>query len=122
MGTTDSKRRSITEINREIAALDREIMEIDREIDEIDRKIAAIEKSVEDSVREAAIKEYNIKGFLICGDVYTYVNEDDKLKNPIIGEATVTIEDGLKSIIKEFRFEMNTDDNRTKITETVDTY
>lgn len=82
----------------------------------------AIDQAIEESVKEAAIKEYNIKGFLTCGDVYTYVNEDDKLKNPIIGEATVTIEDGLKSIIKEFRFEMNTDDNRTKITETVDTY
>lgn len=122
MGATGSKRRSIAEINRDIAALDREIMEIDREIEEIDRKIAAIGKSVEDSVREAAIEEYNIKGFLICGDVFTYVNEDDKLKNPIIGEATVTIEDGLKSIIKEFRFEMDIYDNRTKITETVDTY
>ena len=83
---------------------------------------SAIDQVIEESVKEAAIEEYNIKGFLICGDVYTYVNEDDKLRNPIIGEATVTIEDGLKSIIKEFRFEMNTDDNRTKITETVDTY
>lgn len=82
----------------------------------------AIDQVIEESVKEAAIEEYNIKGFLICGDVFTYVNEDDKLKNPIIGEATVTIEDGLKSTIKEFRFEMNTDDNRTKITETVDTY
>lgn len=82
----------------------------------------AIDQAIEESVKEAAIEEYNIKGFLICGDVFTYVNEDDKLKNPIIGEATVTIEDGLKSTIKEFRFEMNTDDNRTKITETVDTY
>lgn len=82
----------------------------------------AIDQAIEESVKEAAIEEYNIKGFLICGDVFTYVNEDDKLKNLIIGEATVTIEDGLKSIIKEFRFEMNTDDNRTKITETVDTY
>lgn len=83
---------------------------------------SAIDQAIEESVKEAAIKKYNIKGFLICGDVYTYVNEDDKLKNPIIGEATVTIEDGLKSIIKEFRFEMDIYDNRTKITETVDTY
>lgn len=83
---------------------------------------SAIDQAIEESVKEAAIEEYNITGFLICGDVYTYVNEDDKLKNPIVGEATVTIEDGLKTIIKEFRFEMNTDDSRTKITETVDTY
>jgi hypothetical protein len=82
----------------------------------------AIDQVIEESVKEAAIEEYNIKGFLICGDVFTYVNEDDKLKNPIIGEATVTIEDGLKSTIKEFRFEMNTANNHTKITETVDTY
>lgn len=108
--------------SRAIAELDREIEEIDREIEEIDRELAKINRSLEESVKEATIEKYNIKGFLICGDVYTYVNEDDKLKNPIIGEATVTIEDGLKTIIKEFRFEMNTDDNRTKITETVDTY
>lgn len=108
--------------SRAIAELDREIAEIDREIEEIDRELAKINRSLEESVKEAAIEEYNITGFLICGDVYTYVNEDDKFKNPIIGEATVTIEDGLKTIIKEFRFEMNTDDNRTKITETVDTY
>ena len=82
---------------------------------------SAIDQAIEESVKEAAIEKYNIKGFLICGDVYTYVNEDNKFKNPIIGEATVTIEDGLKTIIKEFRFEMNTDDSRTKITETVDT-
>jgi len=93
-----------------------------RAIAELDREIAEIDRLLEKSVKKAAIEEYNIKGFLICGDVYTYVNEDDKLKNPIIGEATVTIEDGLRTIIKEFRFEMNTDDNRTKITETVDTY
>lgn len=93
-----------------------------RAIAELDREITEIDRLLEKSVKKAAIEEYDIKGFLICGDVYTYVNEDDKLKNPIIGEATVTIEDGLKSIIKEFRFEMNTDDNRTKITETVDTY
>ena len=90
-----------------------------RAIAELDREIAEIDRLLEKSVKKAAIEECNIKGFLICGDVYTYVNEDDKLK---IGEATVTIEGGLKSIIKEFRFEMNTDDNRTKITETVDTY
>lgn len=83
---------------------------------------SAIDQAIKESVKEAAIEEYNITGFLICGDVYTYVNEDDKFKNPIIGEATVTIEDGLKTIIKEFRFEMNTNDSRTKITETVDTY
>lgn len=93
-----------------------------RAIAELDREIAEIDRLLEKSVKKAAIEKYNIKGFLICGDVYTYVNEDDKLKNLIIGEATVTIEDGLKTIIKEFRFEMNTDDNRTKITETVDTY
>lgn len=108
--------------SRAIAELDREIAGIDREIEEIDRELAKINRSLEESVKEAAIEKYNIKGFLICGDVFTYVNEDDKLKNPIIGEATVTIEDGLKSIIKEFRFEMDIYDNRTKITETVDTY
>lgn len=100
----------------------RAIAELNREIAEIDRELAKIDRLLEKSVKKAAIEKYNITGFLICGDVYTYVNEDDKLKNPIIGEATVTIEDGLKTIIKEFRFEMNIDDNRTKITETVDTY
>lgn len=81
-----------------------------------------LDQVIEASVREAAIKEYDITGSRTCGDVFTYIYEDDKLKNPIIGEATVTIEHGFKSIIKEFHFEMNANNNQTTITKTVATY
>lgn len=84
-----------------------------------DKASRNIDEMIHEGVKNAAIDYFNISGTRVCGDVFTYVDEDVKRANLITGTATVTIDDmvtcdfmgkvlqvPISSVIEEFEFEL----------------
>ena len=85
----------------------------------VDKAFRNIDEMIHEGVKNAAIDYFNISGTRVCGDVFTYVDEEAKQANLITGTATVTIDDmvtcdfmgkviqvPISSVIEEFEFEL----------------